>query len=196
VSKVIGRSLEYLKKIFQSPSSFTARQPRVLDPIILTQEAMHGCYHIIKATGGALGLRYIQTIGNNSDERIEAWTTISQFRIAPDHVRYVLAFAAWHDDTTARRLMIHMADIDGNFEVTIASREGSRTNERIHIPTGFPIPGVDTNEPTSRGYTLVAQVSGNMISAGNLEMTGYYVDVWRGDLPPFSAGGGGNLGGS
>jgi len=195
MSKVIGRSLEYLKHIFQSPSSFTARQPRVLNPIVLTQEAMHGCYHIIKQTGGSLGLRYIQFIGNNSDERIELWTRITN-RIATDHIRYTLCMAAWHDDTTARRLMILMTDIDGNFEVPIASREGSRTNERLHIPTGFPIPGVDSNEPTSDGFTLVAQVSGNMISSGNLEMVGYFVDVWRGDLPPLSAGGGGNLGGS
>jgi len=193
MSKVIGRSLEYLKRIFQSPSSFAARQPRVLDPVLLTQDAMHGAYNVIDATGGAIGLKYITVQGGGSDERVAMWAEGDAFEIAPDHVRYVLCFSAWHDDIVGRSMFVHMTDIDENFQVPIVSRNFSRIGQLLHVPTGYPIPGKDTNAGTSsRGHTLVTTVAVELGSMSTVNMAGYFVDCWRGDLPPFGGIGGAN----
>lgn len=184
MAKVIGRSLNYLKRVFQTASSFSARQPKVLDPVVLTQPAMHGCYHTISEAGGALGLKFVQIEGSINDPKVELWNLASIDRIAPDYVRYILGGEVFHTDGTARRLLFGMEDVNGNFNVTFASRDSAASSQRLHMPHGLPIPGADTQHPISVGFLLWAQVSGTM-TGGRITMRGYFVDVWRGDLPPF-----------
>lgn len=184
MSKVIGRSLNYLKQIFQSPSSFSARQPRVLDPVVLTQTAMHGAYHTGSEIGGALGLKFLSVQGAVNDPRVELWISGAAEQTAPDHVRYILGGELFHNDGTARRLLLIMEDINGNFPANIASRDTAASSQRLHLPFGVPIPGADTHQAASVGFRLTAQVSG-ALTGGRITIQGYFVDVWRGDLPPF-----------
>jgi len=184
MAKVIGRSLQYLKRVFQTASSFAARQPQVLDPVVLVQPAMHGAYHTISEIGGALGLKFLSVQGAVNDPRVELWTSSSSERTAPDHVRYVLGGELVHTDGTARRLLLLMEDINGNFATNIASRDTAAANQRLHLPFALPIPGADTQQSTSVGFRLTAQVSG-ALTGGRITISGYFVDVWRGDLPPF-----------
>jgi len=184
VAKIIGRSLQYLRRVFQTTASFAAKQPKVLDPVILIQPAMHGCYHTISAAGGALGLKFVQIEGSVNDPKVELWNFASASRTAPDYVRYILGGEVFHTDGTARRLLFSMEDLNGNFNVTLASRDSAAANQRLHMPHGLPIPGADTQESASVGFLLSAAVSGTM-TGGRITMRGYFVDVWRGDLPPF-----------
>jgi len=184
VAKIIGRSLQYLRRVFQTTASFAAKQPKVLDPVILTQPAMHGCYHTLSEVGGALGLKFLSVQGAVNDPRVELWTSGAAERTARDHVRYILGGELFHNDGTARRLLLIMEDINGNFPTNLASRDVAGANQRLHLPFGVPIPGADTQQSTSVGYRLTAQVSG-ALAGGRITISGYFVDVWRGDLPPF-----------
>jgi hypothetical protein len=184
MARAIGRTFDYLKRVFESPSSFTAKQNKVLDPVLLTQPAMHGAYRTIESSAGPTGWRVLGATGANGDPRIELWTSGSSGQIAEDHVRYVQCVSAWHNDATARRLEIFIEDLNGSGTVTIASNIAAAQNEKLHLPFGFPIQGRDSGEEFNTGFRLGVLV--NTIAAGSaLNINGYFVDVWRGELPPF-----------